>query len=341
MHTFDIRYNTLSHRLQEIGDAQGENGQTMLNLTQLAQDLPESVRFGCSSWNYPGWQGLVYSQQYKSAAAFKRDSLAEYAKFPLFRTVGVDSSFYAPPKKDALLAMTKQVPPDFRWVSKVWERVTIWQYPKHPRYGAFAGQENPDFLNADLFLNQVLSAYDWPEILPFCGPFVFQFATFSSVALQSLEFTSRLDAFLQKLPKHFRYAVEVRNPAILTNAYFECLNRNGVTHCFNHWNYMPKLSEQMRLAAHAGGLTAPFYVCRALTPLGVNYSEAVKTFEPYSSIQRPNPEMRTDIGRLIKRAREQGFEAYIIVNNRSEGCAPLTITALAESLKQNLANADQ
>ena len=59
------------------------------------------MRFGGSSWNYPGWRGLVYHRDYEGKGASTR-MLEEYAAFPLFRTVGIDSSFYAPPTDEVL-----------------------------------------------------------------------------------------------------------------------------------------------------------------------------------------------------------------------------------------------
>ena len=37
--------------------------------------------------------------------------LEEYAAFPLFRTVGIDSSFYAPPTEEILAAYAEHLPP--------------------------------------------------------------------------------------------------------------------------------------------------------------------------------------------------------------------------------------
>ncbi|MGH7527508.1 MAG: DUF72 domain-containing protein, partial [Gemmatimonadales bacterium] len=70
-------------------------------LLALAARIPEGVRFGSSSWNYPGWRGLVYRRDYGTKGAATR-MLEEYAAFPLFRTVGIDSSFYAPPTEEVL-----------------------------------------------------------------------------------------------------------------------------------------------------------------------------------------------------------------------------------------------
>ena len=40
--------------------------------------------------------------------------LEEYAAFPLFRTVGIDSSFYAPPEEEVLRSYAEHLPPASR-----------------------------------------------------------------------------------------------------------------------------------------------------------------------------------------------------------------------------------
>ncbi len=42
--------------------------------------------------------------------------------------------------------------------------------------------------------------------------------------------------------------------------------------------------------------------------------------------------MRRDLVRLIRHVTEAGADAFVLVNNRAEGCAPLTIRALAREL---------
>ena len=41
------------------------------DFAKLAARIPPLVRFGTSTWNYPGWRGLVYHRDYgpKGAAA--------------------------------------------------------------------------------------------------------------------------------------------------------------------------------------------------------------------------------------------------------------------------------
>jgi len=73
----------------------------LARLEQLSSRIPDSIRFGTSTWNYPGWRGLVYHQDYGPKGAAAR-MLREYAAFPLFRTVGIDSSYYGPPTEAVL-----------------------------------------------------------------------------------------------------------------------------------------------------------------------------------------------------------------------------------------------
>jgi uncharacterized protein YecE (DUF72 family) len=302
--------------------------------------LPSQLYLGTSTWAFPDWKGLLYKREYKSAREFAAKSLEEYATVPWFRTVCIDSLFYNPPKPDVLQRYASQVSADFRWVSKVWERITVFSYPPHARYGAFAGTKNPDFLNADLFHERVLSAYEDPEVRSKTGPFVLQFAPFSSKTLAYEEFTERLGVFLAKLPKGFMYAIEVRNPEILTPRYFQTLNDAGATHCFNHWNSMIPLREQMRLAAASGGLTADFYVARLLTPLGMNYEGAAKALEPYVAVKRPNVSMRADVVLLARRALTTGKKAFVTANNKAEGNAPLTMVTLAKLIVDSIESGD-
>lgn len=303
---------------------------------ESARRLPANIRFGTSTWTYPGWKGLVYKRPYKNEKEFKARCLEEYAEVPWFRSIGIDNTFYTPPSSKQLASYASALPENFQWVSKVWERITIPRYPKHARYGKQSGSMNPDFLNADLFSREVLDRFSVPEIFKRTGPFVFQFQTMGKALVAQLDFLTLLRAFLKKLPKQFRYAIEIRDAHLLEPRYFDILNESAATHCFNHWHIMPPLHEQMKRAAEAGGLQAAFYVSRILTPLGIRYEDAVKMFEPYDVLKKPNPEMRKDVARLARRAIERDVDAFIIVNNRSEGSAPMTIDALGRLITSEI-----
>ena len=108
------------------------------------------------------------------------------------------------------------------------------------------------------------------------------------------------------------------------------LKAHSVAHAYNHWSYMPTLAEQHQRMEQ---FTATFTVLRLLTPLKMSYEAAKKRAEPYTKIVGELPEMRRDTVELVKKAMEEKRRAYIIVNNRSEGNAPLTIQALMRAMQ--------
>ncbi|NOT22700.1 MAG: DUF72 domain-containing protein [Nitrospiraceae bacterium] len=289
------------------------------------------VRFGTSTWTYEGWQGQIYQRKY-AKTSFARECLGEYCQYqfqgePLFRTVGNDSTFYRPPTTSQLRRYLNQIPEDFEMCFKVWEEITIPSYANQPRYGVRAGQPNARFLDAKLFNDLVLAPYREAKFEPHTGPFLFEFQRHG---LSTEEFCTRLDTFFSQLPKDFRYSVEIRNPGLLGPDYRAMLERHGVAHVYNHWSYMPSLAEQHQTM---NSFSAPFTLLRLLTPLKMTYEAAKKQAEPYNKIVGELPEMRRDTVELVKKAVADNRKTYVLVNNRSEGNAPLTIQALQAGLK--------
>jgi uncharacterized protein YecE (DUF72 family) len=210
--------------------------------------------------------------------------------------------------------------------SKVWEEITIPAYANRARYGAKAGTANPRFLDASLFQEMVLG----PSLAGLgrqAGPFLFEFQRYGP---EPEVFLASLDRFFSRLPTGPAYAVEVRNPALLGARYRDLLKAHGVAHVYNHWNIMPPLSGQHTVLGKT--FTAGFVVVRLLTPPGVSFSEAVRLYAPYDRLIQPLPRMRADTLALLRQAVSEQTPVYVLVNNRSEGNAPLTIQALADAL---------
>ncbi|MEZ4457071.1 MAG: DUF72 domain-containing protein [Gemmatimonadales bacterium] len=303
-----------------------DHAPTADELRALGERLPAEVRFGTSTWTYPGWTGLVYSRAYPASGATAR-MLGEYATFPLFRTVGIDSSFYGPPKPTTLANWAKVLPDGFRCVSKVWDRLTVHTFTG-PRDDGRSGEPNPDFLNAELFRSDVWDLYQ-THFGGHTGPFVFEFQTIApGTGMTADRFADRLDRFFGRLPPEGEYGVELRNPDFLTDAYFAVLREHGVAHVFNSWTRMPGIGEQLD---RAGSVTGRFLVARALLRPGRSYQEAVDRFAPYDRIRERQPELRRDLLRLVHTAAGLRLPAYLLVNNRAEGSAPLTITSVARA----------
>lgn len=300
-----------------------------LNLDRLRAAIPDGVRFGTSSWTYPGWKGLVYQRDYPATGA-GAEMLSEYARFPLFGTVGIDSSFYTPLTEKVLRSYAGSLPPEFPALSKVWDRITVHTFAK-ARDKIRAGQPNPDFLNADLFLESVWGPLR-EHFAGHTGPLIFEFQAIAKMAkVGPQDFAEKLDRFFGTLPRDGRYAVEIRNPEFLTPAYFAVLREHDVAHVFSSWTRMPSIGMQLDLP---GSVTASFLVGRALLRPGRYYADAVDAFAPYNEIRDPNPELRSDLVRLVENAEKLRIPAYLIVNNRAEGSAPRTIAAVAALLAE-------
>ncbi|HKO31872.1 MAG TPA: DUF72 domain-containing protein [Nitrospiraceae bacterium] len=289
------------------------------------------VRLGSSSWAYEGWQGLVYQRTY-AKSRFSQDSMAEYAGYkvdeiPLFRTVGIDHSFYRPASAAQLAHYARQVPEDFRFCSKVWEEITIPTFANLLRYGAKAGKPNARFLDAGAFRDLVWApAHE--GLGSKLGPFIFEFQRWG---MDPATFLDALDRFLGTLPPGPQYATEVRNPAILGSRYLNILRTHQVSHVYNHWTAMPALSDQHRLLEQT--FTASHVVIRLLTPMGLAHEKAVERYAPYDRIIAAQPRMRQDTTALVHQSVAQGKSVYVLVNNRAEGCSPLTIQSLVTGLK--------
>ena len=304
--------------------------ETQAGFERLRARIPDSVRFGTSTWNYPGWRGLVYHQDYGPKGAAAR-MLKEYAAFPLFGTVGIDSSYYGPPTESVLRSYAENLPSGFPCVSKVWSQLTVHTFTK-AQDEERAGKPNPDFLNPDLFVEEIYEPYR-RHFEANTGPFVFEFQTIAKYSgLDAEGFADRLDKFFSAVPRDAQYGVEIRNEEFLTPMYLAVLREHGVAHVFNSWTRMPPLGHQLDLPA---SITGPFIIARALLRPGRTYDEAVDAFAPYDRIREPNPKLRRDLVRLVEAAVKTKIPAYLLVNNRAEGSAPLTIAAVAEMLSES------
>jgi len=296
-------------------------------LESLRERLPPKVRFGTSSWTFPGWAGLVYAKRYGNQKAFLRESLAEYAAHPLMRTVGIDRGYYRPLSEEDLAAYARQLPDGFRAAMKVWQQVTMPGYPKHPRYGQNAGKRNPDFLNAALFAESVHA----PALAAFArymGPWIVEIAP-SPFPIDPAWFCQRLGAFLRKAPRDFPFAVEIRDRKLLTEDYARTLREHDASHVFNYWSRMPGIAKQMQVD---GLLAGSPVVARLLLPPGKRYADLKEAYAPFDRLVAPQPEMRQEVAALARAALDRNAECYILVNNKAEGSTPLTVQALAKLL---------
>jgi uncharacterized protein YecE (DUF72 family) len=290
----------------------------------LTASLPANLYFGTSSWAFPGWQGIVYSRQ-EAPAELSRDGLREYAEHPLLRTVEIDRSYYAPVPVEDFQRYAAQLPEGFRCCIKAPGSVTSAVVPGRTPIP----QANPNFLSAKLLEEELLSPLD-TAFAGHCGPIVLQFPPQPySFRLSAQVFADRLSQFLSRLPKGFRFAVELRDPDLLSPEYSDVLRQHGAAHAYNFWSNMPMPAEQEKTVplSHAG-----FTVLRLMLPPGTSYDGQRENFRPFDRLHEPHVEMRRQVTEIARRSTREGRDTFVIVNNKAEGSSPLTIRALAEMM---------
>lgn len=293
-------------------------------LRELASRLPSALHLGTSSWSFPGWRGLVWAAEH-SEQTLARRGLAAYAQHPLFRTVGIDRTHYAPIDADSYRAYASEVPAGFRFLVKAHEACTLAQFPAHARYGAQRGQRNPMFFDA-AYARDVVVAPFVEGLGATAGPLLFQ------LAQQPLEllggtprrFAERLYRFLRDLPKGPLYAVEVRNAQLLTADYRAALTAAGAVPCVASLPQLPTVEEQPVL-------DGPLVV-RWLLARHHSYQSALAAYHPFGELREPDPATRGALVRLVRAALARQVPVWLIVNNKAEGSAPRSLAELAKAL---------
>jgi uncharacterized protein YecE (DUF72 family) len=294
--------------------------------SRIAERLPRNVFFGTSSWGYPEWEGLVYSRR-RTTAQLAREGLSEYARHPLLTTVGIDRSYYAPIPKEDLERYAAQLPAGFPCCAKAPQAVTSAVIAGPGREEARRG--NPEYLEPRRFLEEIVAPF-LDVFEDHAGPVILQFPPSpSGQRLRPGAFAEKLGRFLAALPPTLRYAVELRDPALLTPEYRDALAQNGVAHVYNYSGTMPMPAEQAEIIPADA---APFAVIRLLMPPGNRYEERREALAPFNRLSEPDEEMRREVATLALAAASKNRPVYILVNNKAEGCSPLTIRALAEIL---------
>jgi uncharacterized protein YecE (DUF72 family) len=302
------------------------------DLAATARQLPATVYLGTSSWSFPGWKGLVYGDSV-SKGRLAGAGLAAYAQHPLLRTVGIDRTYYAPIRREAFAAYAVAVPADFRFLVKAHERCTVARFANHPRYGAQRGTGNDLFLHAGYAADAVVGpAVD--GLGERVGVLLFQFPPQDVKAMGgSAGFAERLHGFLTALPRGPLYAVELRSPALVTREYGQALEESGACHCFNLHPSMPDPDEQERLL---GGARMPATVVRWMLAPHLGYEAARDRYEPFDRIVDDDPGARAAVAAHCLRAVAARRPAFVIINNKAEGSAPLSVFHLAGAIVDGL-----
>jgi uncharacterized protein YecE (DUF72 family) len=145
------------------------------------------LHVGCAMWSHAAWQGPFLPHPLAP-----RDRLRAYATW--CNAVEGNTTFYATPAQDTVASWAAQTAPAFRFILKLPKTVT------HERRLGDVGEPMRAFLAAIEPLGPRTHAL-WVQLPPSFGP--------SGVGA--------LRDFLRRMPREYRYCVEVRHPRFFTD----------------------------------------------------------------------------------------------------------------------------
>jgi uncharacterized protein YecE (DUF72 family) len=294
-------------------------------LLEVARRLPKNLHLGTSSLSFPGWEGIVYAEQYR-VAVLARHGLRAYAQHPLLNALNIDSTFYRPQTVEQLSQHAAEVPENFRFIVKAYTGLTT--APDTPR--AQQRGIEPVFLDP-LYAEQTVITPLVKGLGPKLGAVLFQFSPLGSRYTRDPEiFAARLGEFLTALPRGPVYAVELRDPEVLGAPYEDALAAAGAVHCSTVHSRMPAVDRQVLGAQGLEG-RGPMIIRWMLQP-GDDYESAGARFAPFNRIVEPDKLSRGRITSLVKRGLSSGRDVYVMAANNAEGSAPLTLFELAMSV---------
>jgi uncharacterized protein YecE (DUF72 family) len=292
----------------------------------LARRLPDKLYLGTSSWSFPGWRGIVYDRE-TTQTVLARHGLKAYASHPLLGCVGIDRTYYGPISSEEFARYADAVPDSFRFLIKAHELLTRCHL-RSPAPGVKPAR-NETFLEANYAIQEVIR-----PILEGLGGkaavLVFQFPPQSTAAVGGpVGFAESLHRFLDALSQGLLYAVELRNSELLVEPYLRALEETGACHCYNVHPTMPPLEKQIRMTE---GASFPATVVRWMLRHNREYGDARDAWAPFDRLMQEDSESRHHITAMCRQSFSEGRPSYVVVNNKAEGSAPLSVFKLAEDL---------
>jgi uncharacterized protein YecE (DUF72 family) len=218
-----------------------------------------------------------------------------------FHTVEVDSTFYRTPSVATVNGWERKTPAGFALAAKIPQAIT------HEKI----------LQNCDEDLKQFVARMDLMGDK--LGPLLFQFGYFNKTAFKSgKEFLARLEQFLKKLPKGYRFAAEIRNKQWLTAEFFDLLRAHKVAYALIDQAWMPRVSE---IFEKFDPITADFTYIRLL---GDRKGIEQQTKPRDKVIVDRSKELMGWVN-VCQRTIRRGVSTYVYVNSHYAGFAPATV----------------
>ena len=209
-------------------------------------------------------------------------------------------TFYAPLTREEFARYAASVPAHFRFVVKAPAAITD-PVVRKPGSGE-AARDNPLFLDA----TTAAATFIRPAVDGLgsnAGPLVFQFPPLGRRLLSDVpKLAARIAAFMAVLPRGPLYAVEVRDPQLVCEAFARSLEDAGAVPCLAVHARMPAVDEQ----AEVFRLTQPSarqpLVARWNLHAGRGYEDAKADYFPFNRLMEEDLPSRAALARLARAA---------------------------------------
>jgi uncharacterized protein YecE (DUF72 family) len=252
------------------------------------------IRMGTSAFTAAGWEGTFYPAGMKPA-----DYLSYYAT--KFNTVELDNTFYRTPAISTVKGWYAKTPPGFLFAAKVPQVIT------HEKALMNCEEDFSNFLKTIDSLGEKL------------GPLLLQFGYFNKKAFADVnEFLARLVPFLKKIPKGYRFALEIRNKNWLVPAFVDALRERQVALALVDHVWMPR---PRQLFDRFDPITADFAYVRWLGDRK-GIEEKTKTWDKI--IENRTADLVEWVG-VLKKVHERKIQILAFANNHYAGYGPGTI----------------
>jgi uncharacterized protein YecE (DUF72 family) len=262
------------------------------------------MRVGTSAFTAAGWEGTFYPLGMKPA-----NFLSYYAT--KFDTVEVDSTFYRAPSVATVSGWERKTPPGFKLAAKVPQVIT------HEKL----------LQNCDDDLKQFLDTMDLMGAK--LGPLLFQFGYFNNTVFESgKEFLARLAAFLKRLPKDHRFALEIRNKHWLTAEFFDLLREHQIAYALTDQSWMPGPTE---IFEHFDPITTDFVYIRWLG----DRKEIERVTKVWNRIVVDRTAELTSWVDVCKKIQRRGVMIFGYFNNHYAGFGPASVQLFRDTCIKN------
>ncbi len=309
---------------------------------------PNALRMGTSSWAFPGWAGLVWDQPY-AEAKLSKEGLTAYSQHPLLRTVSLDRAFYRPMTAQHYAQLAALVDDDFRFVVKVPSMISDALIRNTSGENVGRGlHANPHFLDAALFheicLKPVLEGLGntLGALVLQMSPLPASMLTQGSVPRLFEQLAGILSAqsAMKLVAPDAILAVELRNPEFVNTPWqaqmIAMLKDTGAAYCLGLHAKMPPIEEQLPILRKLwpGPLVCRWSLHARHGRFG--YEAAKSGYEPFDKLIDEDFSTRAQLARVIAGTLRGGQKAFVTINNKAEGSAPLSVGKLGQAVLDQL-----